>query len=126
MKSILFLSLFIIPLSLFSQNSKDPGNMQVSAKDAHYEKGDVALYNFVYDKIKYSKEAIANKPAGDVMVSFDVETDSTLTGFKIITGVGFGMDEEIIRVLKTLKFVPSIQNGFPIKMNMMYTFPIRL
>ena len=125
MKNLFLVLVLILPLSLFSQ-SKDPGNMQVSAKDAHYEKGDVALYNYVYDKIKYSKEAIANKVAGDIMITFDVETDSTLTNFKIVSGVGFGMDEEIIRVLKTLKFIPSIQNGFPIKMNLMYTFPIRI
>ncbi|NVO01255.1 MAG: TonB family protein [Bacteroidetes bacterium] len=126
MKNIVFLIAFVLPFSLFSQDYKDPGNMQVSAKDAHYEKGDVALYNYVYEKIKFSKEAIANKPAGDVMISFDVESDSTLTGFKVVSGIGYGVDEEIVKVLKTLKFVPSIQNGFPIKMNLMYTFPIRL
>jgi len=128
MKTFLLPVIFIfIAFAAGAQNYTDPQNMKVTtSQDAHYPNGDQALFNYVYNHINYSPEAMKAKPKGEVTLSFDVETDSTLTGFSQISKVGYGVDEEIIRILKTMKFAPSIQNGFVAKMNLMLTFPIEL
>jgi len=126
-KLFVFLTLISFSFLVNAQNYSDPQNMKViTSQEAHYPKGDQALFNYVYNNIVYSKEALAAEPSGEVTVSFDVEADSSLTGFLVLSKVGYGIDEEIVRVLKTLKFAPSIQNGFFMKMNLMLSFPIKL
>ena len=75
--------------------------------------------------LKYSDESKKKYIAGEVTLSFDVKVDSTVTNAVIISGVGYGVDEEVKKLIETLKFNPGVQNGTPMKMNTMYTFPIK-
>ena len=110
----------------YGQNYDDKQNIKVVVEqDAFYPEGEMALYKYMFMNIKYSQEAKENKVEGEVMTSFNVETDSTVSNIVIIKGVGFGVDEEIKRLLKTLKFAPAIQNGELTKMNLMFNFPVR-
>ena len=126
---ILFL-LMIISFSSISQEVKkvynDKQNMEVVLQqEAFYPSGEKALWKFFFKNMTYSQEAIDKKISGDVMVSFDVEIDSTITGVKVISGIGMGIDEEVVKLIKTLKYAPSIQNGVPLKMNVIVTIPVR-
>ena len=62
---------------------------------------------------------------GKVIVSFVVDTDGTLTDFKVIKDLGFGTGIEAIRVLKmSPKWTPGTQNGVPIRCQ--YSLPINI
>lgn len=102
------------------QNSKVLTNAEPS-----YPKGDNELYTYMYYNLKFTEEAKQKNIEGEVTLSFDVKTDSTTTNILVISGVGYGVDEEVKNIISKLKFSPGIQNGIPVKMNTMYTFPVK-
>ncbi len=122
--TISFLVLFLTTTIAFGQADKQ--NIKVTTtKEPSYPKGDNALYTFVYMNLKYSEESKKKYIEGEVTLSFDVKADSTVTNASVISGVGYGVDEEVKRLIQTLKFSPGVQNGVPIKMNTMYSFPVK-
>ncbi len=131
MKNLLFLAAFFLVCNLSAQEEttknkyEDPQNMDVVYNcDAKYAGGDIAFYQFIAENLKYPQEAKDNKVQGDILISFDVEIDGSLSGFTIISGLGYGVDEALIALLKTMKFEAAIMNGTKVKMNTMYSIPI--
>lgn len=123
-KQILVLVLISVSFACFSQTDKQ--NIKVITNtEPVFPKGDQELYNYVFSNINYSDEAKKKYVEGEVTLSFDVKTDSTVTNVIVISGVGYGVDEEVKRIIQKLKFAPAKQNGTLIKMNTMYTFPIK-
>jgi protein TonB len=58
-----------------------------------------------------------------VLVSFVVDKDGTVTGFRVVQSGGRRFDEEVIRVLRKMpKWKPAIQNGHPVALS--YTQPV--
>jgi len=119
-KTFILLFICINSISFAQQNSKVTTNAEPA-----FPKGDDALYTYVYFNLKYSDEAKQKYAEGEVTLSFDVQTDSTATNILVIKGVGYGVDEELKKLISKLKFSPGIQNGVPIKMNTMYSFPVK-
>lgn len=121
--------LLLLPVAVIAQEKKpahDPQNMTVNTdREPFFPKGEQALYTHVLYKVKYSEESKKKYIEGEVTLSFDVMTDSTVTNPVVISGVGYGIDEEVKKVVKELKFAPAIQMGMPVKMNVMYTFPVK-
>jgi len=67
--------------------------------------------------------AIDQHIQGKVWVSFIIEADGKLSNFKIERGVGYGLDEEALRVLKLAPaWKPGIQNGHAVRVQ--YNIPI--
>lgn len=123
-KSLLLFFLFFCSFAAVAQTDKQ--NIKVvTNSEPSFPKGDNALYSYVYMNLKYSEESKSKYIVGEVTLSFDVKVDSTVTNATIISGVGYGVDEEVKKLIETLKFSPGVQNGTPIKMNTMYTFPVK-
>ncbi len=82
-----------------------------------------AFEQFLAKNIKYPAEARDQNVQGRVIISFIVETDGTLTNFRVVRGVGAGTDEEAVRVLAlSPKWTPGLQNGN--KVRVAYSLPI--
>lgn len=65
------------------------------------------------------------KGNGNVLASFIVETDGSLSNIKIVRDLGFGTGEEALRILKNSpKWSPGKQDGKPVRVA--YNLPIRL
>lgn len=126
-KIFLFLTLLLFSVIGFAQQAdKDKQNIKVQTNtEPSFPKGDNELYSYVLYNVKYSDESKKKYIEGEVTLSFDVKADSTVTNVLIISGVGYGVDEEVKKLIQTLKFVPGVQNGVPIKMNTMYSFPVK-
>lgn len=123
-KQILFSLFFLSSMIVVGQTDKQ--NIKVITNtEPSFPKGDNALYTYVYMNLKYSPESIKKYIQGEVTIGFDVKADSTVTNAIVISGVGYGVDEEVKRLVQTLKFSPGVQNGMVIKMNTMYTFPVK-
>lgn len=131
---ILFCFLFVnVSSSLWSQTvdtaqstSTDPQNISItSLKDPYYIKGEQELYMYVLYNVKYSDEAKKNNIEGEVTLSFWVNTDSTIANVKTIGKIGYGIDDEVVRLVTPLKFVPGLKNGKPSKMNLILNFPVK-
>jgi TonB family protein len=85
--------------------------------------GDKAFSKFLSVNVKYPKAARESNIQGRVIAKFIIEQDGSLTDIKIIRGIGYGADEESLRVLKlSPKWNPGTQNGKPVRVA--YSVPI--
>lgn len=89
-----------------------------------YPGGIDKFYAFLGNNIKYPPMAAENNIQGNVFVSFTVEKDGSLTDLKIERKLGYGTDEEALRVLRLAKrWNPGMQNGKPVRVK--YNIPIK-
>jgi TonB family protein len=94
------------------------------AKPPTYPGGMDKFYEFLAKNMKYPAAAVDNEIEGNVYLSFTVEKDGSITDIAIARKLGFGTDEEAIRVVKLAKrWNPGIQNGRPVRVN--YNIPVR-
>lgn len=126
-KNIIIVILSLFSISGFAQETKpDKQNKQVvTDTEPSFPKGDNELYQYVLYNLNYSEESKKKYIEGEVTLSFDVKADSTVSNMVLISGLGYGIDDEVKKLIGKLKFIPGVQNGFPIKMNTMYSFPVK-
>jgi hypothetical protein len=75
-----------------------------------YRGGIQKFYDFFMREYKLPRKA--KKVSGELNISFIVEKDGSLSGFKVINDLGYGTGEEAIRVLQLSdKWYPGEQNG---------------
>ena len=87
--------------------------------------GNSSLFPFISKNFKYSDEMIENELKGRCIASFVVEKDGSISDIKIIRGLGFGTENEILRVLKSMpKWLPAEQNGKKVRCS--YMLPIAI
>lgn len=89
-----------------------------------YPGGINEFYNFLGKAMKYPVLASDNEIQGTVFVSFTVEKDGSLNDIKVDRKLGYGTDEEAVRVLKlSKKWNPGMQNGRAVRVK--YNVPIK-
>lgn len=69
---------------------------------------------FIYSHLHYPEKALNNNIEGTVKIAFTVNPAGGLGDFKILQGIGYGCEEEVIRILKICKWKPGISSGRPI------------
>lgn len=76
-----------------------------------------SLNTFIRDNFNYPKEARENNTQGTVYIVVTVETDGSLSSIKVIRGIGYGCDEEAIRLFEIMPpWIPAKDiNGNPIR-----------
>ena len=85
--------------------------------------GDQELWRYIRDNIIYPAAASENNITGKVYLSYIVEKSGIVTNVKIVKGVGNSLDNEAMRVIKSLpKYKPGVQRGEPVRV--MFTIPI--
>tara|TARA_A100000171_G_scaffold30172_1_gene28397 strand:- start:1094 stop:1537 length:444 start_codon:yes stop_codon:yes gene_type:complete len=80
-------------------------------KTPQYRGGVQALKKFLSEQLKYPEEALKNKVEGVVEVAYDVDGLGRILNVKILTGLGSGCDEEVIRLVKMLVYETAINKG---------------
>ncbi len=76
-----------------------------------YPGGPKALTAFIQSNLKFPKEAFDKKIEGTVVLKAEINFRGEIIDTKIISGIGFGCDEEAERVVRLLKFhVDKIRN----------------
>ena len=75
-------------------------------------------------RIRFPEAALNNNTAGKVYVSFVIDKSGNTNSFKILKSLGFGLDEEVIRVFQSLphNWLPGIYNGNPVDVE--YVYPV--
>lgn len=85
--------------------------------------GTDALYQYLAENIKYPEAARKAKVGGRVFLKFVVRTDGSVNDVRVVKGLGFGCDQEAVRVVKNMpKWEPGKQSGRPV--NVEYILPI--
>lgn len=90
-----------------------------------YPGGNIQLFNFISKNFQYTNEMIENEIKGKILVSFVVEKDGSISNLKTVRGLGFGAEDEALRVLKLMpKWAPGEQNGKKVRCS--YVIPIMI
>ena len=85
--------------------------------------GERKLMEFIGSNVVYPKEAIDAGIEGKVFVEFYIEKDGTVCDAKVLRGIGYGCDEEALRVIGLMpKWYPGKQRGKAVRVR--YTLPI--
>jgi TonB family protein len=66
--------------------------------------GTKALTNFIYSNLKYPKPAAEIDLEGVVFLKYDIDYQGVVTKVEVVKGIGFGCDEEAMRIVKMLRF----------------------
>jgi TonB family protein len=83
-----------------------------------YPGGKNAYLKFIKDNVIYPEQAIANKVEGLVYVRYTVDNIGQIVDVEVTKGIGFGCDEEAIRVIRLLKYDPARNRGVKMKVEM--------
>ena len=82
-----------------------------------------AMSSFLQKNLKYPPQASRAGIQGKVFVTFTVGSDGRIEDVGTIKGIGFGCDEEAVRVIRLMpKWNPGKQGGRPVKVK--FTMPI--
>jgi len=96
---------------------------QIVEQMPEFPNGQEALMLYIAKQIKYPAEAKKAGAQGRVFIGFIVEPDGSLSDFKVLRGIGYGCDEEALRVAKSMpKWKPGMQNGETVRVS--YLIPI--
>lgn len=81
------------------------------------------VLQYLKENLKYPEEALKNNTQGQVVTEFIVSADGRITKPSIKTGIGFGCDEEALRLLQLMPaWTPGYQDGQAVPVRM--TLPI--
>lgn len=87
--------------------------------------GEQAIIQAIQKAVRYPRRALEAKRQGVVTVSFVVDQDGQPTNLKVVKGLGYGIDEDIIRAIGTLpRFICAKCNGYAVQSSL--TLPITL
>ena len=82
-----------------------------------------ALINYLQKNLRFPEQAQQVGVSGKVYLQFVVATDGSISQLKVIRGIGFGCDEEALRVVSKMpKWLPGKQSGRAVPVR--FTLPI--
>ena len=93
-----------------------------------YECADNRMVEFFIQHIRYPEEASRKGVEGSVITAFVVTKTGELQNISIMEGIGYGCDEEVIRILNLMnemeeRWIPARIDGQ--KVNSIFYFPVR-
>ena len=96
-------------------------------KAAYFEGGRAGIEAYVKKELKYPKEALEAKIEGTVSVRYTVDYKGKVTDANIISGLGYGCDEEALRIIRSMTFrVPNdgkIKSKYSNKLHIHFRLP---
>lgn len=74
------------------------------------------LSRYFNRELKYPSAAKDNQVEGSVRVGFIIEPDGSISNPKVIKGLGYGCDEEAVRLIESMPiWSPGMNNGNPVR-----------
>ncbi|MEM9820579.1 MAG: energy transducer TonB [Bacteroidota bacterium] len=77
-----------------------------------YEGGLKAMRQFIRQNLQYPKAALEQRIEGTVYLKYNIDYQGNVKEVKVISSLGYGCDEEAMRLVKLLRFkVGKIRKG---------------
>jgi len=108
--------------------SPDNSVFKVVSKMPEFPGGDMAMFKFVQENLKYPVEAQEKEIQGSPIVGFIVEKDGKLTNFKIKRAADPSLNKEALRIAQMMpKWTPGEDNGkiLRVEYNLPLTFRLQ-
>ncbi|MEM6764533.1 MAG: energy transducer TonB [Bacteroidota bacterium] len=84
----------------------------ISDRMPSFPGGEPALYRFISREVRYPQTARRRSVEGKVHLRFVVEADGKISNVKVVRGLGYGCDEEALRILNKMPiWEPGVLNG---------------
>ncbi|QKG57857.1 energy transducer TonB [Hymenobacter sp. BRD128] len=95
----------------------------VVEKMPEFAGGQAALLRYLQQHLRYPNSALAAGVGGKVFMSFVVGADGTISDVTILKGLGYGLEEEALRVVRQMPtWMPGYQSKHPVPVR--FTLPI--
>ena len=106
-------------------NSTDSIYLKAATKAAPV--GGLKAFNqYIKKNIKYPRQAYLEGISGQVLASFVIEKDGTISQLEIVERIGGGCDEEVIRLIENgPKWVPASHKGEFVRQRLFYPISFR-
>ena len=115
-----------VVVSGYGNNSRSMANEEIFEsveENPEFPGGVRALFAFIGQNLRYPVEAQQNNISGKVFVKFIIRKDGYISDLKVLKGVGYGCDEETVRVLSQMpRWKAGRQNGREV--NVWFTMPV--
>ena len=70
------------------------------------------MVEFIQENLNYPTEALLRNIEGQVVIRFIVEKDGRLGNLQVLRSLGFGCDEEALRIIRMMPdWIPGRQRG---------------
>jgi TonB family protein len=99
-------------------NQDKPHKNKRFLKIPSYPGGKEAFRTFIEENLQYPEEALKNLIEGTVYLQYTVDNIGTVADEIIIHGIGYGCDEEAMRLVRMLKYDPERNKGMRVKTQM--------
>jgi len=76
---------------------------------AQYPGGRIALIEFIKENLVYPQAALNKRIEGKVLIKYEVNEKGIVHSIKIVNGLGYGCDEEAMRLVQLLRY-PEVKN----------------
>jgi len=91
-----------------------------------YPGGSDALRKFIDSQLRYPEQALEKRIEGQVHVTYSVSNEGKVDDIEVASGIGYGCDEEAIRVISLLKYAPADNHGVKVRSSMRTRINFRL
>lgn len=113
----------VLSYSYFVDKTTKETIYRIATTNATPINGLQSFYQYIANNLVYPVEARRKDIQGKVYIGFVVKTDGNAGNFKIHKGIGFGCEEEVIRLLQNYKdWQPAIVNDK--KVNQVMIVPV--
>ena len=76
--------------------------------------GKELLSNFIRENLRYPKEALEQGIQGDVIIAYKVNGKGEVAEAKVVHGLGYGCDEEALRLVNMLNYQEVKNRGLKV------------
>ncbi len=91
-----------------------------------YIGGSQAFRKFVGENLRYPAEALEARVEGKVIVAYDIDDNGYVHNPYIVKGLGYGCDEEAVRVVSLLRFEKVRNQGVRVMISTKTAIQFRL
>jgi protein TonB len=111
-KAYILLSCCLVSSLVYAQQADDDIVYQIVQVNPQFPGGTVALNEYIEKNLRYPAKAREAKLSGKVLVRILVEKNGDISESKILLGLDYGCNEEVIRLISTFpKWIPGSQDG---------------
>ncbi len=91
-----------------------------------YPGGKEAFVEFIRKHMRYPEEALKKRIQGKVYLKYEVSDNGDILSVEVTRSLGYGCDEEAIRLIRMLKYDKVKNRGFRLKSTMKTHIEFRL
>lgn len=95
----------------------DHGKTKKFLELPRYGGGKEELKKFIAANLRYPKAALEARIEGKVLVAYEIDDNGFVHNPRVVKGIGYGCDEEAVRVVSLLRYKKVKNRGVRVRVN---------